>query len=127
MGKKKAIMIFKGSTKKHWIRYVTALEMAVNPTATYGVNQSFRMLKLIATVDPKFLQPGFSFKHEFISQKPYNYPSFMTLKFVNGQERQIDMNLSTLDAITDEVEYINDLVEFERSFNGQDDELDDEV
>jgi hypothetical protein len=37
------------------------------------------------------------------------------------------MNISTFANIKGEVEYINELVEFERSFNGQDDELDDEV
>ena len=127
MGKKKALMIFKGSTKKHWIRYVTGLDMAVNPADAYGVTQSYMIMKLLATVDSKFLQPGFAYKHLFIDKKPYHYPSFMTLKFVNGQERQYDMNISTFDNIKGEVEYINELVEFERSFNGQDDELEDEV
>ena len=51
----------------------------------------------------------------------------MTLKFVNGQERKYDMGSSTFDGIKTEIDYINDLIEFERSFNGQDDELDDEV
>ena len=51
----------------------------------------------------------------------------MHLKFVNGQERKYDMGRSTFDAIQTEISYINDLVEFERSMNGQDDELDDEA
>jgi hypothetical protein len=37
------------------------------------------------------------------------------------------MNISTFSNIKNEVEYINELVEFERAFAGQDDELDDEV
>ena len=37
------------------------------------------------------------------------------------------MGASTFDCIKTEVNYINDLIEFERSFNGQDDELEDEV
>jgi hypothetical protein len=37
------------------------------------------------------------------------------------------MGRSTYDAIQTEIGYINDLVEFERSMNGQDDELDDEA
>lgn len=127
MGKKKALMIFKGSTKKHWIRYVTGMDMAVNPADGNGVTQAQRMLMLLATVDSKYLQPGFAYKHNFIEKKPYLYPSFLTLKFVNGQERQYDMNTSTFNNIKGEVEYINELVEFERSFGGQDDELDDEV
>ena len=127
MGKKKAIMIFKGSTKKHWIRYVTGLDMSVNPASAYGLNQSFRIMHTLATVDSKYLQPGFAYKHNMIQGKPYNFPSFLTLKFVNGQERQYDMAASTFQNIKTEIEYINDLVEFERSFNGQDDELEDEV
>ena len=51
----------------------------------------------------------------------------MTLKFVNGQERKYDMGISTFDIIKNEIEYINDLVEFERALAGQDDELDDEA
>jgi hypothetical protein len=37
------------------------------------------------------------------------------------------MGRSTYDAIQTEIAYINDLVEFERSMGGQDDELEDEV
>jgi hypothetical protein len=37
------------------------------------------------------------------------------------------MGISTFDTIKTEIEYINDVVEFERSMNGQDDELEDEV
>jgi len=127
MGKKKAIMIFKGSTKTHWIRYVTALNMSVNPADTYGLGQSFKILRTLGSVDSKFLQPGFQYKFEQLSDKPYNFPSYLHLKFVNGQERKYDMGRSTYDAIQTEVSYINDLVEFERSMGGQDDELDDEV
>lgn len=38
MGKKKAIMMFKGSTKSHWIRYITNLNMNVNPTQEFAMN-----------------------------------------------------------------------------------------
>ena len=62
-----------------------------------------------------------------IKNQAYKYPSFMTLKFVNGQERKYDMGISTFDIIKNEIEYINDLVEFERALAGQDDELDDEA
>jgi len=37
------------------------------------------------------------------------------------------MGISTFETIKGEIEYINNLVEFERSFTGQDDELDDEA
>ena len=59
MGKKKAIMIFKGSTKTHWIRYVTNLQMAVNPADTYSVSMSFGILRTLGSIDSKFIQPGF--------------------------------------------------------------------
>lgn len=127
MGKKKAIMIFKGSTKTHWIRYVTNLQMAVNPADTYSVSMSFGILRTLGSIDSKFIQPGFQFAHTMIKNQAYKYPSFMTLKFVNGQERKYDMGISTFDIIKNEIEYINDLVEFERALAGQDDELDDEA
>ena len=127
MGKKKAIKIFKGSTKTHWMRYVTSLNVAVNPADTYGLGQSFRILRTLGSLDSKYIQPGFQYKFETVTDKPYNHPSFMHLKFVNGQERKYDMGRSTFDCIQTEISYINDLVEFERSMNGQDDELDDEA
>ena len=120
-------MIFKGSTKTHWIRYVTNLNIAVNPADGYGMAQSFRILRTLGSVDSKFLQPGFQYAFNQIQNQPYKYPSFLTLKFVNGQERKYDMGISTFDTIKTEIEYINDVVEFERSMNGQDDELEDEV
>jgi hypothetical protein len=61
MGKKKAIMIFKGSTKTHWIKYVTNLQMNVNPADSYGLSQGFRILRILGSVDSKFLQPGFTY------------------------------------------------------------------
>ena len=127
MGKKKAIMIFKGSTKTHWMKYITQLNMAVNPADTYSMSQSFRILRTLGSLDSKFVQPGFTFAHTLVNNQPYNFPSFLHLKFVNGQERKYDMGISTFDSIKAEINYINDLVEFERSFNGQDDELDDEI
>jgi hypothetical protein len=55
MGKKKAIMIFKGSTKTHWMRYVTSLNVAVNPADSYGLGQSFRILRTLGSLDSKFI------------------------------------------------------------------------
>ena len=127
MGKKKAIMIFKGSTKTHWIRYVTNLKMDVNPADAYGMSQSFGILRTLGSVDSKFIQPGFQYTHSLVKNQAYRYPSFLTLKFVNGQERKFDMGASQFGVIKNEIEYINGIVEFERSFNGQDDELDDEA
>lgn len=59
MGKKKAIMIFKGSTKTHWIRYITQMDMNINPTDVYGMSTSYKLLGLLGHMDSKFLQPGF--------------------------------------------------------------------
>ena len=101
--------------------------MAVNPADAYGMSQSFRILRTLGSLDSKFVQPGFTFAHTMVKDQPYRYPSFMSLKFVNGQERKYDMGASTFDGIKTEIDYINGLIEFERSFNGQDDELDDEV
>lgn len=55
MGKKKAIMIFKGSTKTHWIRYITNLNMAINPADNYSLSESYRILRVLGSVDSKFL------------------------------------------------------------------------
>jgi hypothetical protein len=118
MGKKKAIMIFKGSMKMHWIRYITNLNMSVNPADNYGMSTSFRILGILSSIDQKFIQPGFTYNLGMVEDKPYKYPSLLHLKFVNGYERKYDMGYSTFDTITNEVKYINDIVEFERAFNG---------
>jgi|LauGreDrversion4_2_1035121.scaffolds.fasta_scaffold276575_1 hypothetical protein len=107
MGKKKAIMIFTGSTKSHWIKYVTSLNMNVNPADTYGLSSSFRILRTLGSVDSKFLQPGFQYKFDQVKNKPYNFPSYLHLKFVNGQERKYDMAISTFPTILEEINYIN--------------------
>ena len=99
MGKKKAIMIFKGSTKSHLIKYVTSLNMNVNPVDTYSLSSSFRILRTLGSVDSKFLQPGFQYKFDQVKDKPYNFPSYLHLKFVNGQERKYDMAISTFPTI----------------------------
>jgi hypothetical protein len=101
--------------------------MQVNPADNYGMSQSFGILRTLGSVDSKFLQPGFTWAHNLIQNQPYKYPSFLHLKFVNGQERKYDMGISTFNCIKNEIEYINDLVEFERAMAGQDDELDDEA
>jgi hypothetical protein len=58
MGKKKAIMIFKGSIKSHWIKNVTSLNMNVDPVGTYGLSSSFRILCTLGTVDSNFCNPA---------------------------------------------------------------------
>ena len=36
-GKKQAIAIFKGSLKSHWMKYVTTVNIAMNPTDGHAV------------------------------------------------------------------------------------------
>lgn len=127
MGKKKQLMIFKGSLKTHWIRYITNFNMHVNPTQPKAMNQANEFRRMFTVIDSKFLQPGFSFKHEYMKNQGYYDPSCLHLKFVNGYERKYDFGNYNFNSIKPEIEYINELVEFERSMNGQDDELDDEV
>ena len=56
----------------------------------------------------------------------YNDPSVLHLKFVNGTEKKYHMGMSGWGDIAFELETINDLIEFERSLAGNDDELDDD-
>eukprot|EP00347_Sterkiella_histriomuscorum_P005435 403356629 len=127
MGKKKAMMIFKGSLKTHWIKYITNFNMTINPTQHNAINQSYEFLKMFSSLESKFLQPGFTFKHEMMKNQGYNDPSFLHVKFVNGYERKYDMANQPFSFIKTEINYINDLVEFERTMAGQDDELEDEI
>ncbi len=66
MGKKKVTMIFKGSLKTHWIRYITNLNINVNPTDIHGMSQSWMLLRTLGSVDSKFLQPGFQYTYNVI-------------------------------------------------------------
>ena len=99
MGKKKAILILKGSLRNHWIKYITQFHLHANPTNFHSVSEGFKMLNLMNTIDSKYLQPGFSFKFDFIKNKTYNDPSLLHLKFVNGQERKYDLNISAFPTI----------------------------
>ena len=56
----------------------------------------------------------------------YNEPSVLELKFVNGTEKNYHMGMSDWANIAFELEVINDMIEFERSLAGNDDELDDD-
>ena len=127
MGKKKAIQIFKGSLKTHWIRYVTNFNMHVNPAHMYATNMSMQMLAMLATIDAKYLQPGFSHNTEILRNATHSTPSILHLKLVNGVERKYDMQCNPFSHIKEEILYINKMVEFERSLAGQDDELEDEA
>jgi hypothetical protein len=127
MGKKKALIILKGSLKTHWIRYITTLNMDVNPADMHGNNQALGIIRMLNTMQSKFLQPGFAYTYNQVKNKGVYHPTIMNVKFVNGYERRYNLGLSTMDSIKTEINFINDMVEFERSSNGQDDELEDEA
>ena len=78
-------------------------------------------------MDSKFVQPGFKYNHQFITDKSYYEPSILKLGFVNGYERTYNIGISQFKFIKHEIDWINNLVEFERSMNGQDDELEDDA
>lgn len=46
---------------------------------------------------------------------------------MNGYERSYNMALSPFNMIKYEIDWINNMVEFERSMGGNDDELEDDV
>lgn len=81
---------------------------------------------MLMNIDTKFIQPGFKFKTEQMTNPGYYDPSWMNVKFINGYERKYNLVTSPLSNITKEIDFINDTVEFERSLMGQDDELEDD-
>lgn len=109
------------------MKYINHVEMNVNPADTNGVSMASMMLKTVHRLDSKFVQPGFKFTHNVFWDKGYYEPSLITLKFVNGYERTYNMGMSPFKTIKFEIDWINDMVEFERSMNGNDDELEDDV
>ena len=127
MGKKKAIQILSGSLKTHWIKYISVLNLQPNPTDRYGMGTTFRIIRILNTIDQRYLQPGFKYNLNFVIDKGFYYPSIMNVKFVNGYERNYDLKMSHYDFIQHEIGIINNQVEFERSMGGQDDEMDDET
>ena len=116
----------KGSLKTHWMMYINFVNLQVNPADRVGVNNSLYMMTMLTSLNSKFLQPGFEFKHEMKNVKSFYEPSIMHLKFVNGYERKYNIGISTMTMIQDEIKRINGYVEFERAYTNQDDELEDE-
>ncbi len=53
-------------------------------------------------------------------------PSIMHLKFCNGYERKYNIGVSSIANIKRDIAAINEYVEFERTLQGQDDELEDD-
>ena len=127
MGKKQTIAIFKGSLKTHWMRYINNVELQMNPTDFQGMSTGSLIMKTVQSLDSKFVQPGFKYNQQIMENKGYYEPSILKLGFVNGYERTYNIGLSQFRFIRHEIDWINNLVEFERSSNGQDDELEDDA
>ena len=102
--------------------------MAINPTDNNSVALGNKMLNTLSKINSQFIQPGFKFKHGFLPNKTMKYtdPSVLHLKFVNGTEKKYHMGMSEWGNVAFELETINNLIEFERSMAGNDDELDDD-
>ena len=84
------------------------------------------MMRLLANLNSKYVQPGFEFKHAIVKPKSYYDPSILHLKFCNGYERKYNLGLTSWRHIKFDIEEVNRYVEFERALQGQDDELEDE-
>ena len=126
-GKKQGVAQFYGSLKTHWMMYINAVDIKVNPRCVAGIGMNTRLIKLISSVDSKFIQPGFQFNTEFIKAKSYYQPSLIQFKFVNGYEKVYNPQMVTFTEMLHHIKEVNRMIEFERSMQGQDDELDDDM
>ena len=61
-GKKQGIKIFKGSLRTHWMKYITNVEVLVNPTCPNSISMGQFLHKTMFKMDSKFIQPGFKYK-----------------------------------------------------------------
>ena len=86
--------MFAGSLKSHWMKYITNIDLQVNPTDTVGTSMAGYMSRTVHQIPSKFVQPGFKFKSAFNQDCGYYAPSTMHLTFVNGYERQYNMAVS---------------------------------
>ena len=118
MGKKQTIAIFKGSLKTHWMRYINSVDLNMNPTDFQGMSTGSLIMRQVQSLDSKFVQPGFKYSQKLSTEKGYYEPSTLRLGFVNGYERNYNIGISQFKFIKHEIEWINNLVEFERSSNG---------
>ena len=92
MGKKKqGVTILKGSLQTHWIKYLTSIDLQVNPADKHSWNTLNFMLRHLYTIDAKYVQPGFKFNYGFVANKGFYHPSIMHIIFLNGYERKYNM------------------------------------
>ena len=102
------------------------MEVNANPTDAVAMSTTSKLNRQVRQIDSKFVQPGFKFKSMMMKDAGYYTPSMLNLTFVNGYTRSYPMGLSLWANIRGEIEYINNLVEFEHNMQGQDDELEDD-
>ena len=100
------------------MQYINYLDIQVNPTDKVGINNANYMLRTIATLNSKFIAPGFEYKNEYFVPKTYYEPSIMHIKFVNGYERKYNMGTENMALMKAHIMEINKYVEFERAMTG---------
>ena len=91
--KKQGMIVLRGSMKSHWLQYISALNLDVNPADSHGVKILSQMIRTLHTLDSKFIQPGFKFDYKFVEDKGYYHPSFFQCNFVNGYQRNYNMTI----------------------------------
>ena len=62
-----------------------------------------------------------------MTDKGYYQPSFFKVDFVNGFQRNYNMTVISYKMLQFEMKKINDVVEYERNMQGQDDEMEDDA
>ena len=70
--KKNGMTILRGSLQKHWMMYVTDLQMNVNPTDLNAVNLGCQMIADLSRIKSQYVQPGFIYKHTLMQAKTYH-------------------------------------------------------
>ena len=85
------------------------------------------MIRLMSGMNSQYIQPGFAFSTGLSKPKTFYEPTRAKFTFVNGYIRTYNPALCTMKEMLAQIHEINTLIEFERSYNGQDDELDDDV
>ena len=113
--KKQGMTVLKGSLKTHWMMYINYVNLSVNPADNIGMSNANYMIRMMSTLNSKYVQPGFEFKHALAQPKTYYEPSIMHLKFCNGYERKYNIGTISMNMLQNDVKTINDYVEFERA------------
>ena len=106
--------------------YVNNIEVNINPTCPLAFSTGTMVYKTVLQLDSKFTQPGFQFKKNWVKDKGYYAPSLLKLGWCNGYSREYNMSQDEFRFIRNEIDWINNIVEFERNMGNNDDELEDD-